>query len=132
VTIHFEQNVDFVLAAFDTLFNRRDFAKAEAYWSEQYVQHGLLCAGNRTGLFDRVQNSPADLRYDHDMAIADANFVWLHGRFTLGISQMTWAVVDILRLHSGTLVEHWNVIQREAPPDNLLIPNPLIGGDLTA
>jgi hypothetical protein len=31
-------NKAFVLMAFDTLFNQRDYKAAEAYWSPEYIQ----------------------------------------------------------------------------------------------
>jgi predicted SnoaL-like aldol condensation-catalyzing enzyme len=34
-----EQNKARVLEAFDTLFNKRDYAAAERFWSESYIQH---------------------------------------------------------------------------------------------
>ncbi|HEV3386989.1 MAG TPA: hypothetical protein VG097_19380, partial [Gemmata sp.] len=34
-----EQNKAIVLKAFDTLFNKRDYAAAERFWSPNYVQH---------------------------------------------------------------------------------------------
>ena len=34
-----EQNKALVLEAFDALFNRRDYAAAERYWSDRYIQH---------------------------------------------------------------------------------------------
>jgi predicted SnoaL-like aldol condensation-catalyzing enzyme len=34
-----EESSDLVLKAFDTLFNHRDFSKAEQYWSTNYIQH---------------------------------------------------------------------------------------------
>jgi predicted SnoaL-like aldol condensation-catalyzing enzyme len=34
-----EQTKALVLEAFDTLFNRRDYAKAAEFWSEGYIQH---------------------------------------------------------------------------------------------
>jgi predicted SnoaL-like aldol condensation-catalyzing enzyme len=34
-----EQNKVLVLKAFDTLFNKRDYAAAERYWSDRYIQH---------------------------------------------------------------------------------------------
>jgi hypothetical protein len=36
-----EQNKQIVLEAFDTLFNKRDYAAAERFWSPQYIQHSL-------------------------------------------------------------------------------------------
>src|SRR6266478_113184 len=34
-----EKNKALVLEAFDTLFNKRDYAAAEKYWSPNYIQH---------------------------------------------------------------------------------------------
>ena len=34
-----EKNKALVLEAFDTLFNRRDYAAAERFWSPGYIQH---------------------------------------------------------------------------------------------
>jgi len=34
-----DHNVQIVLNAFDTLFNKRDYATAERYWSPRYIQH---------------------------------------------------------------------------------------------
>ena len=34
-----ETNKALVLEAFDTLFNKRDYAAAERYWSPNYIQH---------------------------------------------------------------------------------------------
>jgi hypothetical protein len=36
-----EQNKRLVLEAFDTLFNKRDYAAAEKFWSPHYIQHTL-------------------------------------------------------------------------------------------
>ena len=33
------ENKTLVLEAFDTLFNKRDYAAAERYWSPNYIQH---------------------------------------------------------------------------------------------
>jgi predicted SnoaL-like aldol condensation-catalyzing enzyme len=34
-----EKNKALVLRAFDTLFNKRDYAAAERFWSPKYIQH---------------------------------------------------------------------------------------------
>ena len=38
-----EQNKALVLEAFDTLFNKRDYAAAERFWSDRYIQHSAQC-----------------------------------------------------------------------------------------
>jgi len=39
LTIKNHENKELVLKAFDALFNRRDYAEAERYWSPRYIQH---------------------------------------------------------------------------------------------
>ena len=45
-----EKNKERVLEAFDTLFNRRNYAAAERYWSPNYIQHSAHIASERDGL----------------------------------------------------------------------------------
>ena len=42
-----ERNKALVLEAFDALFNRRDYAAAERFWSPDYIQHSALIAPGR-------------------------------------------------------------------------------------
>src|SRR5271163_3989156 len=44
-----ELNKTLVLEAFDTLFNKRDYAKAMCYWSPNYIQHSAHIAPGREG-----------------------------------------------------------------------------------
>ena len=108
------KNKVIVLKAFDTLFNRRDYAAAENFWSPEYVQHSAYIAQGRKGLFELVRQLPATARYENALAVADGDFVILHGRFSGHGLPRNWIVADIVRLHDGVLVEHWDVIQDEA------------------
>ncbi len=47
-----ERNKEIVLDAFDTLFNKRDYARAEDYWSTDYIQHSAHIEPAREGLFN--------------------------------------------------------------------------------
>ena len=47
-------NKALVLAAFDTLFNKRDYAAAERFWSPNYVQHSAHTEPGRDGLFNTI------------------------------------------------------------------------------
>jgi predicted SnoaL-like aldol condensation-catalyzing enzyme len=47
-----EQNKTIVLKAFDTLFNKRDYAAAELFRSPNYIQHSAHIEPGRDGLFD--------------------------------------------------------------------------------
>jgi predicted SnoaL-like aldol condensation-catalyzing enzyme len=68
-------NKTFVLMAFDTLFNKRDY---------------------------------------NDVVMEENDLVMLHGRFSGTGLRADWVAADIVRLHEGKLVEHWDVIQDEA------------------
>ncbi len=59
-----EKNKALVLGAFDTLFNERDYATAEQFWSPQYVQHSGHIAPGREGLFDLVKSLPPTSKYE--------------------------------------------------------------------
>ena len=44
-----ERNKAIVLEAFETLFNKRDYAAAERFWSPNYIQHSAHIAPGREG-----------------------------------------------------------------------------------
>ena len=108
------KNKALVLEAFDTLFNKRDYAAAERYWSPQYIQHSAHIAPGRDGLFNLVRNSPPTLNYESGVIVAENDLVIVHGRFSgIGLP-VNWIAADILRIKDGILVEHWDVLQDEA------------------
>ncbi|MGA7384471.1 MAG: nuclear transport factor 2 family protein [Methylocella sp.] len=97
------QNKAFVLEAFGTLFNKRDYAAAERFWSPAYLRHSAHIAPGREGLFELVKAAPKELHYENALIAADGDYVMLHGRFS-GIGQpVNWVVVDILRIGNGLL-----------------------------
>lgn len=111
----------------DTLFNKRDYAAAERYWSPNYVQHSAHIAPGRDGLFNLVKSIPATLRYEHGTIVAERDFVIVHGRFS-GIGQaVNWIAADILRIQDGILLEHWDVIQDEASREQSKSGLPMFG-----
>ena len=109
-----QTNKAVVLEAFDTLFNQRDYAAAESYWSPHYIQHSAHIEPGREGLFNLVRNSPPTLRYEPGLIIAEDEWVIVHGRFSHFGLPVNWIAADILRVQNGFLVEHWDVIQDEA------------------
>jgi predicted SnoaL-like aldol condensation-catalyzing enzyme len=109
-----ETNKALVLEAFDTLFNRRDYAAAERFWSPRYVQHSAHIAPGRDGLFALVRAAPAELRHQPGLILAEGDWVMVHGRFSGNGRPAAWIAVDILRIEDGVLAEHWDVLQDEA------------------
>ena len=56
-----DKNKALVLDAFETLFNKRDYAAAEKYWSPNYIQHSAHIEPGRDGLFKLVKSLPPNL-----------------------------------------------------------------------
>src|SRR6202051_17102 len=108
-----EKNKALVLTAFDTLFNKRDYAAAERFWSPNYIQHSAHIAPGRQGLFDLVKHATPRMRYENSRIMAEGSFLMPHGRFTNVGQPAAWIVVDIVRLENGRLAEHWDVIEDE-------------------
>jgi predicted SnoaL-like aldol condensation-catalyzing enzyme len=122
-----ESNKRLVLEAFNTLFNRRDYAAAERFWSPHYVQHSAHIPSGRTGLFDLVRAVPPTMEYESGLILADREFVMVHGRFSNTGRPRNWVAVDIVRIANGVLAEHWDVLQDEATAVESLSGLPMFG-----
>jgi predicted SnoaL-like aldol condensation-catalyzing enzyme len=122
-----EKNKATVLDAFDTLFNRRDYAAAERFWSPDYIQHSAHIAPGREGLFSLVKSLPPTLKYEPGVFVADGDFVIVHGRFSGFGAPANWIAADIVRIEDGILVEHWDVIQDEATREQSKSGLPMYG-----
>src|SRR5258705_13485351 len=98
-----DRSVQTVLNAFDTLFNKRDYAAAEHFWSPKYIQHSAHIAPGREGLFALVRSTPNTLRYENQLIVAEGNYVIAHGRLS-GIGRpAAWIAAGIVRLEDGLL-----------------------------
>jgi predicted SnoaL-like aldol condensation-catalyzing enzyme len=122
-----EKNKALVLEAFDTLFNKRDYAAAERYWSPNYIQHSAHIAPGREALFDLIKSMPSKFKYEPGTILAEEDFVIVHGRFSGFGQPVNWIAADILRIEDEILVEHWDVIQDEATADQSKSGNPMFG-----
>jgi predicted SnoaL-like aldol condensation-catalyzing enzyme len=127
-----EKNKALVLAAFDTLFNNRDYVAAERYWSPHYIQHSAHIAPGRDGLFNLIKSIPATLKYEPGTIVAEGDFVIVHGRFSGFGAPVNWIAADIVRIQDGILVEHWDVIQDEATEQQSKSGAPMFGNAFPA
>ena len=127
-----EKNKAIVLKAFDTLFNKRDYAGAERFWSPDYIQHSAHIEPGRDGLFQLTRALPDTLRYEHHVAAADGDYVILHGRFSGHGLSRNWITADILLLKDGVMIEHWDVIQDEATEAESKSGRPMFGASFAA
>jgi len=127
-----EKNKALVLKAFDTLFNKRDDAAAEKYWSPNYIQHSAHIEPGRDGLFNLIRSSPPTLRYEHQLIVAEGDYVIVHGRFSGTGHPVAWVAADIVRIENGRLAEHWDVLQDEATKAESKSGLPMFGEHFTA
>lgn len=116
-----------ILEAFDTLFNKRDYAKAAEFWSPNYIQHSAHIPPGRDGLFGLVRAMPASLRYENHLILAEGDHAMLHGRFTGHAGPRPWLAADRLRLEDGLLAEHWDVLADEPTQAESVSGLPAIG-----
>jgi predicted SnoaL-like aldol condensation-catalyzing enzyme len=127
-----EKNKALVIDAFDTLFNKRDYEAAERYWSPNYIQHSAHIEPGRDGLFNLIRSAPDTLRYEHQLVVAEGDYVIVHGRFS-GIGRpVAWVAADIIRIENGRLAEHWDVLQDEATKAESKSGLPMFGDHFTA
>ncbi|MDQ1389354.1 MAG: hypothetical protein QOF56_2808 [Acidobacteriaceae bacterium] len=121
------KNKAIVLEAFETLFNKRDYAAAEKFWSPNYIQHSAHIAPGREGLFHLIKSIPPTLKYEPGTMVAEGDFVIVHRRFSGFGAPVNWIAADIVRMKNGILVEHWDVIQDEATEQQSKSGLPMFG-----
>jgi predicted SnoaL-like aldol condensation-catalyzing enzyme len=127
-----EENKRLVLEAFDTLFNKRDYAAAERYWSDRYIQHSAHIAPGRDGLFNLIRTLPATLRYENQLVVAEGDYVIAHGRFSGNARPAAWIAADVVRMEDGKLAEHWDVLQDEVTKAESASGLPMFGDTFAA
>ena len=127
-----EKNKALVLDAFDTLFNKRGYEAAERYWSPNYIQHSAHIEPGRDGLFNLIRSSPPTLRYEHQLIVAEGDYVIVHGRFSGTGRPVAWVAADIVRIENDRLAEHWDVLQDEATKAESKSGLPMFGDRFTA
>ena len=86
---------------------------AARYWSPNYIQHSAHIETGREGLFNLIKASPASLKYEPGVIVAEGDFVIVHGRFSGTGLPRNWIAADIVRIADGVLAEHWDVLQDE-------------------
>jgi len=121
------KNKALVLEAFDTLFNKRDYAAAEKFWSPNYIQHSAHIPPGREGLFNLIKSLPPTLKYENGRIVAEGDFVIAHGRFSGFGQPVNWIAADFVRIEGGLLAEHWDVIEDEVTEEQSVSKRPMFG-----
>lgn len=121
-----EANKKAVLDFYDKVLNQKDFAAAAKYFGPRYIQHNPLAADGIEGfkkfIAFRREKFP-NARSEVKRALVDGDMVILHVHSVREPGERGVAIVDIFRMESGKIVEHWDVIQpipEKAANDNTM------------
>ena len=119
-----EANLALVFDMFAHVLNPMDSAAVDRFISPDYIQHNQLAEPGREGLtrfLDTIRAETPDAVHDVKRAFVDGDHVTVHYHVRRWPDDNGWAVIDIFRLESGLIAEHWDVMQDVVPGG----PNPL-------
>jgi predicted SnoaL-like aldol condensation-catalyzing enzyme len=117
-----------IVERFIDLFYRQGRVREafETYVHEDYIQHNPLAPDGRAAAIAALEpyfaSQPDAVREVHRI-IVDGDLAAIHVRSRQNPEDRGFAIVDILRLENGKIVEHWDVIQ--AVPEQSANPHPM-------
>jgi predicted SnoaL-like aldol condensation-catalyzing enzyme len=117
-----------IVERFIDLFYRQGRVREafETYVHEDYIQHNPLAADGRAAAIAALEpyfaSQPDAVREVHRV-IVDGDLAAVHIRARQNPQDRGVAIVDILRLENGRIVEHWDVIQ--PVPEQSANPHPM-------
>jgi len=119
-----QANLEHVLAMFEQVLNPMDSAAVDRFIAPDYIQHNQMAEPGREGLkkfLDMIRAQTPEAVHDVKRAFVDGDHVTVHYHVRRWRGDQGWAVIDIFRLESGMIAEHWDVMQDVVPGG----PNPL-------
>ena len=117
-----------IVTRFIDLFYRQGRVREafETYVAEDYIQHNPLAPDGRAAAISALEpffaSQPNAVREVHRI-IVDGDLAAVHVRVRQNAEDRGFAVVDLLRLENGKIVEHWDVIQ--PVPERSANPHPM-------
>jgi len=111
-----------VAERFIELFHHQDnVTDAFRCWVHpDYIQHNPNAPSGRDATLEvleaAVRNNPELTHVVKRVIYGDGNLVAVHHHFRRKLDEPGWAVVDILRIENGYVVEHWDVMQPVPDP----------------
>lgn len=108
-----EANKKLVTEFYERVLNQKDIAAIDKYVGP-YKQHNPMAADGPEGLKGYIgylrENSPKS-HSAIKKVFADGDYVILHVHAVPAPGARGLAIIDIFRVDSGRIVEHWDVIQ---------------------
>ncbi len=106
-----QQNKENVIAFYEELFGRKNFASIDDYIGPMYIQHNPQTLDGKENLLKTLQGPfwSALSGYKIYRISAEDDLVWVQDRMDFG--EKSFVFLDILRFECGKIVEHWDVIQ---------------------
>jgi predicted SnoaL-like aldol condensation-catalyzing enzyme len=77
-----ERNKTVVIEALTIAYAQRNFSYLEKYFALDYVQHNPFIPPGRDGLRNFIATLPPEARYEAGMAVAEGQYVMVHGRYS--------------------------------------------------
>ncbi|MDE2597373.1 MAG: nuclear transport factor 2 family protein [Sphingomonadales bacterium] len=121
-----ETNLALVLAMYRDVLMPLDSTRVDDYIAPGYIQHSSLAEPTvqaLKGFLDFVKGQSPDATHNLKRAFVDGDHVIVHHHVIRHAGDPGLAVVDIFRVESGMIVEHWDVIQDV--PSQAVNPNPM-------
>ncbi|MGC0419860.1 nuclear transport factor 2 family protein [Embleya sp. AB8] len=107
---HKQLAVDFI----DLAFNAKQGAAAAKYLDPAYVQHNPQARDGAEAFVEFITGFGAqfpELSVDVKRVLAEDDLVVVHSLMRTSPADRGSAIMDILRIRDGRIVEHWDVIQ---------------------
>jgi predicted SnoaL-like aldol condensation-catalyzing enzyme len=122
-----ERNREIVTAFIQLFYGQGRVREAfMTHVAENYIQHNPLAPDGRAAAIAALEpyfaSQPNAIR-EVQRIVVDGNLAVVHVRARANAEDRGFAIVDILRLEDGKIVEHWDVIQ--AVPERSANPHPM-------
>jgi predicted SnoaL-like aldol condensation-catalyzing enzyme len=108
-----KSNKEIVLEVLRRAFIEHDPTVVGEFFGTNYKQHNPVIPDGASAIAKMIPRLTS-VTYEPGMAVADADIVMVHGRYT-GWGPKPMVAVDIFRLVDGKVAEHWDVLQEEVP-----------------
>jgi len=96
-------------------YEQRDARAAFETWvAPDYIQHNPMAADGRQAAIDAIAplfEHQSEMRYEVKLVLSEGPYVMVHNWLQRFPGDRGAAVVDILRVEKGWIVEHWDVLQ---------------------